>query len=90
MHDEDALVDKLAAEILTYLEAHPDAADSLDGIVQWWIVHERFLRGIAATGRALERLVDEGRMECITLADGSVIYRAASQAGTDSADASAP
>jgi hypothetical protein len=81
MADDDALVDELAAEILTYLQAHPDAADSLEGIVQWWIVHDRFLRGVAATGRALDRLVDEGRMERITLAGGSVIYRAAGRAG---------
>jgi hypothetical protein len=83
MPDDDALVDELAAEILRYLEAHPDAADSLDGIVQWWIVHERFLRGVAATGRALERLVADGRIDRVVLPDGGVLFRARKVAGSD-------
>lgn len=77
MTDGDDLVDQLAAEIQAYLEAHPHAADTLDGIVQWWIVHQRFMRGIQATGRAVERLVAEGRLEEIRTPDGRVIFRAA-------------
>jgi hypothetical protein len=77
MPPDDALVDEIAAEIRAYLQAHPDAADTLDGIVQWWIVHQRFLRGIQATERALERLVAENQVERIRTADGRVVFRAA-------------
>jgi hypothetical protein len=77
MPDDDALVDELAAEIRAYLKAHPNAADTLDGIVQWWIVHQRFLRGIQAAERALDRLVGEGQVEKIRTADGRVVFRAA-------------
>jgi hypothetical protein len=77
MPDDDALADELATEILAYLKVHPAAADTLDGIIQWWIVHQRFVRGIQATERALERLVTEGRLEKIPTADGRVIFRAA-------------
>jgi hypothetical protein len=77
MPDDDPLVDELAAEICAYLQAHPDAADTLDGVVQWWIAHERFLRGITAAARALERLVEEGRVEQISTADGRTVFRAA-------------
>jgi hypothetical protein len=77
MPNDDALVDELAGEIRAYLKAHPDAADTLDGIVQWWIVHQRFLQGIRAAERALERLVGEGEVEKIQTPDGRVIFRAA-------------
>jgi hypothetical protein len=30
----------LARAILRYLEAHPDAKDTVEGIVQWWLPHE--------------------------------------------------
>jgi hypothetical protein len=76
MPHDDTLVDEVAAEIRAYLDAHPDAADTLDGIVQWWIVHDRFMRGIQATGRAVERLVAEGRLEKICISEGRVIFRA--------------
>jgi hypothetical protein len=75
-HDE-TVVDELAAEICAYLEAHPDAADTVDGVVQWWIVHERWLRGIGLVAQALDRLVAEGRIEAVRGADARVVYRAA-------------
>jgi hypothetical protein len=76
MSDDDALVDELAREILDYLAAHPQAADGLDGIVQWWIVHQRFVRGVEATAKALDRLVAEGRIERVIGPDGTVLFRA--------------
>jgi hypothetical protein len=88
MPDEDKLVEELVAEIRTYLARHPDAADTQEGIVQWWIVHSRFLRGIEAVGRALDHLVADGRMEIIQTPDGRLLYRAARRAqGTGPASA---
>lgn len=77
MCDDDAWVEELAYEIRTYLRAHPQAADTLGGVVQWWIVHARFLRGVQATSRALDRLVADGEVERIQTADGRTIFRAA-------------
>ena len=38
MNEDACLPDKsqIAREILTYLEKHPDAQDTLDGIIQGW------------------------------------------------------
>jgi hypothetical protein len=30
----------LARAILRYLEVHPDAKDTVEGIAQWWLLHE--------------------------------------------------
>lgn len=74
--DDDPLVDELAREILDYLGAHPGAADELDGVVLWWILHQRFVHGVHATAKALDRLVAEGRVERVVGPDGRVIFRA--------------
>jgi hypothetical protein len=81
MSDDDTLVDELAAEIREYLDQNPHAADTLDGIVQWWIVQQRFLRGLHAAGRAVKRLIEQGRMEELLTPDGQVIFRAVRQQG---------
>jgi hypothetical protein len=35
--NESTAVGKIAREILRYLEHHPDAKDTLEGITQWWL-----------------------------------------------------
>ena len=32
---------EIAREILRHLKKHPEAKDTLDGIVQWWLLRER-------------------------------------------------
>jgi hypothetical protein len=76
MDNDEKLADEVSREILAYLDAHPDAADSLEGVVQWWIVQPRFLRGLSAVGKALERLVEEGEVERVRGPDGRPLYRA--------------
>jgi Fe2+ or Zn2+ uptake regulation protein len=81
MSDDDVLVDELANEIREYLAKNPEAADTAEGILQWWIVQQRLLRGIPAVVRAIERLVDEGFLEEVKTADGRSIFRAARRSG---------
>jgi len=76
MGDDDQLAEDLACEILAYLDAHPDAADGIEGITQWWILQERFLRGVRLVGRALDRLIDSGEVERVAGPDGRPLYRA--------------
>lgn len=82
MSNDDHLADELAHEIRNYLDGHPDAADTLEGVVQWWIGHERFMRGVGAVGRALDRLMDGGEVERISGPDGRPLYRAGSRRRT--------
>jgi len=47
--------------VLQYLSEHPDAADSLDGIRQWWLWREGEDEGGSAADvqAALDRLVEQ-------------------------------
>jgi hypothetical protein len=81
MPDGAPFIDQLAAEIRAYIDAHPDAADTLENIVNIWIVQQRFLQGIHAARRAIDRLLEEGRLEEIQTPDGRTIFRARTQPG---------
>jgi len=58
--DDDAAVQVIAGEIARYLERHPDAADSAEGIRHWWITRQRFEETLAATQSALDYLERRG------------------------------
>jgi len=48
---------ELAREILAHLVKHPDAQDTLEGIVQWWIPEEKIKSQIADTREAIAELI---------------------------------
>ena len=47
-------------EIVGYLCRHPAAADSLDGIVDWWLPQQRYETARAAIQEALDDLLQRG------------------------------
>jgi len=51
---------RVAHEILAYLVEHPDAQDTLEGIVQWWLLEQRIKRQTAKVKEALAELVAKG------------------------------
>jgi hypothetical protein len=48
-----------AHEILAYLAAHPEAQDTLEGIVQWWLLEQKIKRETARVKEALAELVTQ-------------------------------
>lgn len=54
---------ELAREILAYLEAHGDARDSLEGILEWWLLERELVSGLAKVKGALRELVAKGLVE---------------------------
>jgi hypothetical protein len=51
---------QIACEILAYLVEHPQASDTLDGIVRWWLLEQKIRRQTAKVKEALAELVREG------------------------------
>ena len=64
----------IAREIRRYLDAHPDAADTSDGVRQWWLSPEAAAAGAEAVRRALDRLVADSEMVSRVLVDGAIVY----------------
>jgi hypothetical protein len=67
----------LTAQIRRYLDAHPAAADTLDGIVSWWLPPPQCAYTVERVECALNLLADAGVVEKLTRSDGHVIYRRA-------------
>lgn len=63
--------------ILRYLAARPNAADTVDGVVNWWIPLQRYQDTYSAIEEILEELADEGLVVKKILPDNKVIYTCA-------------
>lgn len=55
--------DDVDRAVLAYLEAHPSAADTLEGIVAWWLEQRRIRYGVEIVSGSLERLITSGAVE---------------------------
>lgn len=60
--------------VLAYLRQHPQAADTLRGIVNWWLPLQRYESGCEHIEHALGRMVAEGLLHRDRLPDGEVLY----------------
>lgn len=47
-------------QILAYLIEHPEAVDTLDGILQWWMLERAIRFQKTQIAKAIEVLVDKG------------------------------
>ena len=56
--DED--LDWLANEIRDYLDTHPNAADSVEGVAKWWLRRQRYEQALENVRKALDYLVRQG------------------------------
>jgi hypothetical protein len=49
-----------AQQILTYLVNHEGAQDTLEGIVEWWLLEQKIRTRMAEVETALDYLISEG------------------------------
>ena len=53
----------VARLIENYLQAHPNAMDSFEGIRRWWITEQKIHESAFSVQNALEILLDKGVVE---------------------------
>ena len=66
---------EIAYEILAYLAEHPEAQDTLDGIVQWWLLEQKIKHQTNIVKEAVAELVDKGLLLEYKSRDSQVHYR---------------
>ena len=74
---------RIVVEIGRYVLAHPHGADTLEGVVSWWLPAD--LAQSASPGeveRALQELVGRGLIEQRPLPSGQVFYAVAPAKGS--------
>jgi hypothetical protein len=70
----DPDVTRMAEAIKQYLNKHPRAADTLEGIIYWWLLRHRYEKAAALVNEALELLVRQDVLIKITPQGGQTIY----------------
>jgi len=73
-NEEDRL---LMREVVHYLELHPNAADTLDGILKWWLKQQRYSQEAETLKRILSVLVEQKQLVTTTSQSGEKIYKRA-------------
>jgi hypothetical protein len=68
-------LENLAEDILRYLRAHPDAADTPQGIAVWWIKRQRLMDSLAQVQATLDLLAARAEVEVQPTAGGKHLYR---------------
>jgi hypothetical protein len=65
----------LADEVLAYLVQHPQAQDTMEGIVEWWLLERRIRYAIADVEAALRELVGKDFLVARQCSEGRTYYR---------------
>jgi hypothetical protein len=80
-------VDELAGLVLGYLRDHPDAADTLQGVAEWWIPRQQIRVDVMNLQRALRLLVVRGLVQEVGKAEDLTYRLAPPSHGADRAQA---
>jgi hypothetical protein len=68
-----------APEILDYLARHPNAQDTIDGILHWWVLDSCIRQWSRTIAETVAQLVQRGLLQEKPSTDGHVFYRVAPQ-----------
>jgi Fe2+ or Zn2+ uptake regulation protein len=74
VHNDEARITCLRDAILEYLQRNPDAADTLRGVMDWWLPAEHRATQAQALEQALEQLVALQLVVRTELPDGTILY----------------
>ena len=73
--DKSRHVERIAEQIEGYLSDRGGAADTLDGVVHWWLLQQRVLESEAEVRQALDLLCHQGKISKRVLADNTELFQ---------------
>lgn len=75
MTDSSSAEEEWAIRLIErYLARHPDASDTLDGVVRWWLTRQCYEEAQAVAEAALATLVQRGVIRARRGKDNRIIY----------------
>jgi hypothetical protein len=66
---------EIVREILSYLLDNPKARDTIDGIVEWWLLEQKIRKQVDMVKEVLADLVNKGLILEVKGADLRIHYR---------------
>lgn len=76
-------VNTAAEQILGYLQTHPHACDTLEGIAAWWLLRHRIASSLTEVQQVIKQLVAEGVVKQNLGPDGRTTYSLQDDASAD-------
>jgi len=67
--------EKISGMIINYLRKNPDAGDTLEGIVKWWLGFESIESSMDDVVGVLETLIRKKAISMYSIADGTTFYK---------------
>ena len=64
----------LTDDVLSYLVEHQDAQDTLEGIVEWWLVERRIVEQTSTVKEVLDEMVADGLVRARREHDARTLY----------------
>ncbi len=80
-HDE--MIDRLTHAIVRYVNAHPNASDTLEGVARWWVASDAEHAPAALLQCALDVLTERHVLTRRLLPDGRRAYAASASRADD-------
>jgi len=77
----NAKLPELAQQILRYLQDHPRAQDTIEGITAWWVSERAISRWLPQVRSSLAALVAQGYIAKHTGPGGRIFYRLSRRTG---------
>lgn len=72
--DAEMEVEMISKKIQRYLHDKHNAADTLEGLVQWWLIRQSIAEETKKVKLAVEQLVAAGKVNIRKLPDGTELY----------------
>lgn len=74
-NSEQTMIQSIARQILVYLDNHPGAADTVEGISRWWLPREKESFDLDSVQASLDYLVQRGELEEVSRKGSQAVFR---------------
>lgn len=67
--------EKISRLIVDYLQKYPEAGETFEGIMKWWLELERIELSVNEVADVLESLIQKGVIKMYKTAGGTIFYK---------------
>lgn len=72
--DDDEMFRQLISDIEQHFSENPYAADTVEGIAEWWLARQRYEHAVDRVENALSYLVKTGKVKKSETSNGTSVY----------------
>lgn len=66
---------RVARLLLRYMQNHPEAKHTSEGIARWWVLEQKLEEEIGTVENVIANLIDNGIITKVALPEGNAFYK---------------